>query len=166
VRAGEEMDSPAPKAMGRALKVLTALAVIVAVTFVCTGVALAATVMSTGLVTVSVQQDGPEGHRLFVPVPALALDLGLGIAAVAMPADELERIREEARPFAPALRSVARELERCPDATLVEVVTDHESVRVVKRGSGFVIDVDAEDGQVRVALPARSLTRVAAFLDA
>lgn len=152
--------------MGRLARVLTALAVAVAVTFMGTGVALAATVMATGVVTVSVQEEGPEGHRIFVPVPALALDLGLGIAALAIPAQELERMREEARPFAPALREMARELERCPDATLVEVVTDHESVRVVKRGSGFVIDVDAEDGQVRVALPARTLSRVAAFLDA
>lgn len=150
--------------MGGFARVLTALAVAVAVTFLGTGVALAATVMSTGVVTVSVQEDGPQGHRIFVPVPALALDLGLGIAAMAVPAGELERIREEARPFVPALGSLARELERCPDATLVEVVTDRESVRVVKRGSSFLVDVDAEDGKVRVALPARSLTRVASFL--
>lgn len=150
--------------MGRFARVLTALVVAVAVTFLGTGVALAATVMSTGMVTVSVQEDGPQGHRIFVPVPALVLDLGLGIAMLAMPAEELERIREEARPFAPALGSIARELERCPDATLVEVESDRESVRVVKRGGTFVVDVDAEDGQVRVALPARSLTRVAAFL--
>jgi hypothetical protein len=39
-------------------------------------------------------------------------------------------------------------------------------VRVVKRGSSLVIDVDAEDGQVRLALPARTLTRVARFLSA
>lgn len=150
--------------MGRLARVLTALAVAFAVTFVGTGVALAATVMSTGVVTVSVQEEGPEGHRMFVPVPALALDLGLAIAALAIPAEELERVREEARPFAPALGQIARELERCPDATLVEMVSDRESVRVVKRGAGFVIDVDSPDGQVRVALPARSLTKVAAFL--
>ena len=152
--------------MGRLARVLTALAVAVAVTFMGTGVALAATVMSTGVMTVSVQEQGPHGHRIFVPVPALALDLGLGLAALAMPAGELERMREEARPFAPALAQIARELERCPDATLVEVVTDRESIRVTKRGGGFVIDMDAEDGKVRVALPARSLTRVASFLGA
>jgi hypothetical protein len=152
--------------MGRAARVLTALAVAIAVTFLATGVALAATVMSTGVVTVSVQEDGPEGHRVFVPVPALALDLGLALATLAVPADELDRIRAEARPFAPALRDLARELERCPDAVLVDMVSDRESVRVTKRGNGFVIDVDSEEGQVRVALPARSLSRVAAFLDA
>lgn len=151
--------------MGRLARILTALAVAVAVTFMGTGVALAATVMSTGVVTVSVQESGPEGHRIFVPVPAVALDLGLGLAALAIPADELERMREEARPFAPALEELGRELEECPDATLVEVVTDHESVRVMKRGNGFVVDVNADDGQVRVALPARTLTRVAAFLN-
>lgn len=150
--------------MGGVARVLVALIVAFAVIFVGTGVALAATVLSTGVVTVSVQEDGPEGHRIFVPVPALVLDLGLGLADLAVPAGELERLREEARPFAPTLANVARELERCPDATLVEVVSDRESVRVTKRGGGFVVDVDAEDGQVRVALPARSLTKVAAFL--
>lgn len=152
--------------MGRAARVLTALGVAFAMLFVGTGVALAATVAATGIVTVQVEETGPDGVRLFVPVPAAVLDLGLGIATLAIPAEELARVRAEAAPFHDALAAIARGLEECPDATLVEVVTDRESVQVTKRGGTLTIDVDADDGRVRVALPARTLTKVARFLGA
>lgn len=152
--------------MGRAARVATALGVAFAMLFVGTGVALAATVAASGIVTVRLQESGPDGVRLFVPVPAAALDLGLGVATLAIPAGELARLRAEAAPYQGALAAVARGLEECPDATLVEVVTDRESVRVTKRGGTLVVDVDADDGRVRVALPARSLTKVARFLGA
>lgn len=150
--------------MGRLARVLVALTVAFVMVFLGTGVALAATVMATGVVTVSVDENGPGGNRVFVPVPAIALDLGLGIAAMAIPPAELARMRAEVGPYAPMLLEVARELEKCPDATLVEVVSDRETVRVVKRGGGFVIHVDSPDGQVRVAVPAATLSKVARFL--
>lgn len=152
--------------MGRAARVLTALGVAFAMLFVGTGVALAATVATSGVVTVRIQETGPDGVRLFIPVPAAALDLGLGVVTLAIPTVELARLRAEAAPYQPALAAAARGLEECPDATLVEVLTDRESVRVTKRGGTLVIDVDADDGRVRVALPARSLTKVARFLGA
>lgn len=152
--------------MGRLARVLVALTVAFAMVFLGTGVALAATVMTTGLVTVSVQESGPEGTDLFVPIPAITLDLGLGIASLAIPPEERARMRAEVAPYASALREIARELEEIPDATLVEVVSDRESVRVTKRGGTFVIDVDSPDGEVHVALPAASLSKVVRFLSA
>lgn len=152
--------------MGRAARILTALGVAFAMLFVGTGVALAATVAASGIVTIRVQESGPDGVRLFVPVPAAALDLGLGVATLAIPAGELARLRAEAAPYHEALDALARGLEDCPDATLVEVVTDRESVRVTKRGGTLVVDVDADDDRVRVALPARTLTKVVRFLGA
>jgi hypothetical protein len=150
--------------MGTLARILVALTVAFAMVFVGTGVALATTVMTTGLVTVSVAEGGPDGTDVFVPVPAIALDLGLGIAALAMPPEERERLRAEVAPYAPALREIADELEEMPDATLVEVVTDRESVRVEKRGRSFRIDVDSPDGQVHVTLPAATLSKVVRFL--
>ncbi len=152
--------------MGRFARVFIALAVAVAIVFLGVGVALAATVAHSGMVTVQVHETGPQGTHVFVPVPAAAVDLGLGIAAVAMPADERARLREQIAPYRPALAAIARELERCPDATLVDVRSDSQTVRVVKRGASFVIDVDAPDGQVHVALPARTLSKIAGFLGA
>ena len=151
--------------MGTVARIVVALTVACAMVLLGTGVALAAAVASTGVVTVDVREEGPSGTRLLVPVPALLLDLGLGVADLAVPREELARIRAEVRPYAPGIHDLARELERCPDATLVEVTSERESVRVTKRDATFVVDVDSPDGQVRVVLPARTLTRVARFLE-
>ncbi len=152
--------------MGGLARVFVALTVAFAMVFVGTGVALAATVMTTGVVTVSIEESGPQGTDLFVPVPAIALDLGLGIASIAIPPEERARMRAEVAAYVPALREMAHELEEIPDATLVEVVSDRESVRVIKRGGNFVIDVDSPDGKVHVALPAATLSKVVRFLSA
>jgi hypothetical protein len=152
--------------MGRLARIAIALTLAVAVFFAGTGVALAATVMATGVVTVRVAEGGPDGTNLYLPVPAILIDLGFGVAEIAVPRDELERMRDEVAPYAPMLRTVADELERCPDAVLVDVVTNTESVQVTKRGGTFLVEVDAEDAHVRVAFPARTMSRVARFLDA
>ncbi|MGD2115862.1 MAG: hypothetical protein PVG07_12455, partial [Acidobacteriota bacterium] len=115
--------------MGRLARIAIALTLAVAVFFAGTGVALAATVMATGVVTVRVDEGGPDGTNLYLPVPAILIDLGFGVAEVAVPRDELARMRDEVAPYAPMLRTVADELERCPDAVLVDVVTNTESVQ-------------------------------------
>ncbi len=151
--------------MGRFARVFIALAVAVAIVFLGVGVALAATVAHSGMVTVQVHETGPQGTHVFVPVPAAAVDLGLGIASFAMPAAERARIAEQIAPYRPALAAMVRELEKCPDATLVDVKSDRQTVRVVKRGARFVIDVNAPDGQVHVAVPAHTVSKIADFLD-
>lgn len=150
--------------MGRVTRVFVALTVAVAVLFVGTGMALAATVVSSGVVTVRVNEGGPEGAHVFVPVPAALIDVGLAIAAIAMPPEERARMREEVAPYQPTIAALARELERCPDAVLVEVDTDGQHVRVTKRGGTFLIDVETDEESVAVAVPARVLTKVARFL--
>jgi len=152
--------------MGRLARIAVALTVAVAVFFAGTGVALAATVIHSGVVTVRVHENGPDGTNLFIPLPAALVDLALGIAELAMPAEDLAQVRSEAAPYQPTLRAVARELERCPDAVLVNVQTNDESVHVVKRGGTFLVEVEAPDAHVRVAFPARTVARVARFLDA
>ncbi len=151
--------------MGRLARIAIALTVAVAVFFAGTGVALAATVVSSGVVTVRVHETGPDGTNLYVPVPAALLDLALGIAEVALPAKDLAQMRTEAAPYQPMIRTMARELERCPDAMLVNVMTNDESVQVTKRGGTFVVQVDAPDAHVHVAFPAHTVARVARFLD-
>lgn len=152
--------------MGRLARIAIALTVAVAVVFAGTGVALAATVASSGVVTVRVHDTGPDGTSVYVPFPAALLELALGIAEVAVPAEELAQMRAEAAPYQPMLRTIARELEECPDAVLVDVLTDEESVHVSKRGGTFLVQVEAPDAHVRVAFPARMLAKVARFLDA
>jgi hypothetical protein len=151
--------------MGRFTRIVIALSVAALTVFLSVGVALAATVVHSGMVTVQVHEAGPQGTHVFVPVPAAAVDLGLGIASFALPAEERARIEEQIAPYRPALAAMVRELERCPDATLVDLQSDRQTVRVVKRGERFVIDVDAPDGQVHVAVPAHTVSKIAGFLD-
>jgi len=151
--------------MGRLARISIALFLAVTVFFAGTGIALAATVMTSGVVTVRVDQPGPDGVDLYLPVPAVLIDLGLGIAQIAMPAEEIARVRADIAPYQPMLRTLAQELERCPDAVLVDMVSDQESVQVTKKDRTFLVVVDAEDAHVRIAFPDRTVAKVARFLE-
>jgi hypothetical protein len=149
----------------RLTRIFVAMLVAVAVTVVGTTTVVAATVVTSGVATVQIHDDGPDGVDLYLPMPAALLDLGLAVATVAMPADELAQIRAETAEFAPTVRALADELERMPDAVLVSVVTDDESVQVEKRGHHFHVSVDGSQGErIRVSLPAKSIGKVARFL--
>lgn len=119
---------------------------------------LATTVAATGTITVKVHEPS-EDLDLFIPVPALLVDLALFAAPYVIPAEELAEVRREIDPYREAIRSVADELEDCPDAVLVEVKSDREQVRISKKGRSFHIDVDSADGDVEVKVPARLLGR-------
>lgn len=127
-------------------------------------VALAGTVAATGTITVAVVEHASDGTRIWIPVPALLADLGLMAVGVLAPAEALDEVRRETGEFLPVLREVARELERLPDATLVEVETDGETVRVRKVGGDFEIDVRSRDVDVSVQVPARLFGRTLALL--
>lgn len=151
--------------MGRLARIAIALCLAVTVFFAGTGIALAATVMTSGVVTVRVDQAEADGVDLYLPVPAALIDLGLGIARIAIPAEEIARVRADVAPYQPMLRTLAEELESCPDAVLVDMVSDHESVQVTKKNRTFLVEIDAEDAHVRVAFPDRTIAKVARFLD-
>lgn len=148
----------------RFTRLAVALAVALAVTVAGAGTALAASVVTSGVVTVQVDEGGPDGTDLYLPMPAALVDFGLGVAALAMPADEMARMRREMEPYAPTIQGLADELERMPDAVLVEVTSDRDHVTVEKRGGHFVIDVDSDDAQVHVTVPARTISRVVEFV--
>lgn len=147
-------------------RILVALTIAFVVVVIGSSVAVATTVAATGMVTVQVDSDDPGTPDLWIPMPALVLDLGLGIAEIAMPADERAALRAEMAEVTPYLRTLGRELIAMPDATLVSVESDREQVSIVKRGRNFHIDVQDDDGtSVRVSVPARSIGSLARFLD-
>lgn len=116
--------------------------------------------MATGGVAVC-DVDTPE-VSLKVPVPARLMDVGLLVARFAIPEEELRQIRHEAGPYAPMVEAVLENLADLPDGTvLVSVETDSESVLIYREGSSFVIDVESDDADVQVTLPARALRRLA-----
>ncbi|MEL7059079.1 MAG: hypothetical protein AAGN46_03520 [Acidobacteriota bacterium] len=111
-------------------------------------VTLAATVAVTGFVTVEIED--AAGGEIFLPMPALVADLGLALAPRLLPAEA----RRELAPFRQALRSIADDIDDCPDATLLEVIDRGERVTFAKEGRSLVLRVEGDE-QVTVAMPSR-----------
>lgn len=116
---------------------------------------LGATVVATGVATVQVSEAGPDGMNLWIPVPALLMDVAVAALPRLMPAHEMDDVRREIGPYLPMLREFTDAIEDLPSATLVEVESRHEHVRVAKRGRNFEVTVHGPDGDVRVSVPAR-----------
>ena len=124
------------------------------------GVALAASVVSDGMIQIRVTEHTPDGVDLYIPVPAAVVNWALSLAPMVIPAEELAEIRREMAPFRDALGEVADEIENMPSTVLVKVETDHERVEVVKDGGSFDITVDSSDADVEVSVPAHLISRV------
>ncbi len=122
--------------------------------------AFGAAVAATGTVTVRVHERGDDGVRLYIPVPALLIDLAVFAAPHLMPDDALAEVRAEIEPFRDGLEAVAEELEACPQGVLVDVRTPDEHVRVTRSWRSFEVEVDSEDADVRVSVPARLVSRM------
>lgn len=150
--------------MRRALKIFVILFATGALILAASGVVLAASVARGGIMTVAVEEHSSEGVSFVVPVPAVLVEVGLSTLPLWMPDEEMAQIRRELAPWQASLREVARELERCPDATLVRVETDREQVLVRKTGRHLKVDVHSDDADVRVSLPADAFSRVLAAL--
>ncbi len=122
--------------------------------------AFATAVAATGTVTVSVHERGDDGVRLYLPIPALLVDLAVLAAPWVVPHDALAEARHEIAPFRDGLELLAEELEDCPRGVLVDVQTGDEHIRVTRGWRSFEVEVDSEDADVRVSVPARLASRL------
>lgn len=146
--------------MRKIFRVFVILLIAGTVLFASTGVALAAAVVHSGVITVSVVDHSNGGTRIFVPVPAALVNLGVDTLPLWMPAEERRQMQTELAPYREHLLALGRELAEMPDTTLVEVETDDEHVRVIKEGDTFRVIVDSPDADVRVSIPAHFFHRV------
>jgi hypothetical protein len=118
---------------------------------------LVAAAYSMGTVTVSVENKKPDGPHVYVPVPAVAIPLGMRFA----PAEDLAGAATQVRPWLPAIKAASEELARCPNTTLAEVTSAEEKVRIIKDGDSIVIDVDSPEENVHVSVPLETAYTVA-----
>ena len=121
--------------------------------------ALGATVAATGTVTVQVHERGPDGVRLYIPLPALLIDAAVALAPLVIPEEDLAEARREIAPYRDGLEALAAELEGMPSGVLADVRSGGERVRITKTWRSFEIDVESDDADVHVAVPARLLSR-------
>ena len=95
-------------------------------------------------------------------VPATVVSVGMHL----MPKDQLNHTTEQVRPFLPALREVAKELEKYPNVELVDVTDARDHVRVAMEDGKLRIDAVSWDGDVvHLSVPARVLRDVADELE-
>jgi hypothetical protein len=118
-------------------------------------------VYSEGAVTVYVHEK-PQGTRIWLPVPALLVEAGMSF----VPDGDLRKASRQIRPWLPAIQAASAELERCPDATLVEVKDSKEHVLISKHGDTLRIDVEDDSDTVHIALPVGLVNSLAHQLEA
>ncbi|HEX9735768.1 MAG TPA: hypothetical protein VGG06_27730 [Thermoanaerobaculia bacterium] len=111
----------------------------------------------TGFVTVEVYEE--DGTNLYIPVPALLFDVAIFVAPMVMPDEALADARREIAPYREALVTLAEELEDCPSGVLVDYRGNDERVQISKGWRSFKVDVDSDDTEVHVKVPARLMSR-------
>lgn len=143
-------------------KVLLVLGLLYAVFVATAAYAFYAIVLRPGAIYVNVREGGHHGSRVNVRVPASFANAGIRLAGFAarhgdwscVHHDEhLAFAHSEADEWRPFVRAVADELDRMPDATLVEIDSWDDRVRILKRNGGLVIEVQGGRDHVRVTVP-------------
>jgi len=126
------------------------------------GVALATVVvMKDGLIEVNVQEHHKGGDHVHLYVPATVATWGVHLAPE-------EKLREHLRNHRQDLgiaRVVLSELEKLPDASLVEVDSPKEHVHVQVRFGNLTVDVEDPGETVHVSMPIRAARKVVEDLE-
>jgi hypothetical protein len=104
---------------------------------------------NAGAVRVSVDEKRPKGDHVHLFVPAIVVPMALGF----VPSKNFHVHDNDVHQWLPTLKAVSEELDRCPDATLVEVTSPDEHVKISKRGNSMYIDVDDPGETVHVSFP-------------
>jgi hypothetical protein len=150
--------------MSRTTKVLLLLASVPVLCLLAVGTVIAAPTFGTGLtfevVHVRVEEKRPGGIHLSLPVPAALVDAGLRLALSHSAGDPGLELSTEARRALPVLRELTAALADTADATLVEVRSGREEVRVAKRGDQLKVTVRSVDADVDLSVPVALLPRV------
>lgn len=119
--------------------------------------ALLALVAGTGVLVVDVQESGPDGHHLVVPVPLLLAQTAValvprGRAEVDLPPDFREHLL--------AAEKLIEALAAAPDGELVGVEDRQEQVRVAKVGDTLQVRVHGPREDVSVNVPLGMVTEI------
>ena len=116
-----------------------------------------ATIAITGFITVEVYEE--DGVNLFIPVPAILFDVAVAAAPMVIPDEAMEEARREIAPYQDALITIADELKDAPSGVVVDYQGNGESFQLTKTWRSYQIDVDTDDTEVHVKMPARLMSR-------
>lgn len=114
-----------------------------------------------GVIRVDVDESRHGGEHVHFWLPATTVSAGLRLT----PKHYLERASEHARPYLPLIRVVAKELEKHPNAELVDVVDSEKHVRIAMVEGKLHVDAVGEGDTVHLVIPAETLRDVADRLE-
>ena len=119
-------------------------------------------VFREGVIRVDVDENRDGGSHVHFWVPATVVSGGLRV----VPRHYIQHAAEQARPYLPVIREVAKELEKYPNAELVDVQSaNHEHVRISIRDGKLYIDAVDQQNDVHVAVPTETICDVADRLE-
>ena len=118
-------------------------------------------VFHEGVIRVDVDETRAGGSHVHFWVPATAVSGGLRV----VPRHYIQQAAEQSRPYLPVLREVAKELEKYPDAELVEVQGNDQHVRISVRNGKVYIDAVDKENNVHVSVPTETIADVADRLE-
>lgn len=115
-----------------------------------------------GLLRVDVDESHRNGSHVHLWVPAAMVPMAMHF----VPRRKMLEVGEKAGPFMPLVHAVAKELQRYPEAELVEVIDGEQHVRIRTHNGSLLIDVDEPGEQVHVACPLATIDDVSRELAA
>jgi hypothetical protein len=115
-------------------------------------VALLASVASLGIVVVDVNEGGPRGHHVVVPLPLVLAQAAVAISP-AIADQKLQIPDPEALRGMKVARGVLEALAKGPDGELVRVEDHREQVVITKQGRTLHVHVQNAKENVTVNVP-------------
>ena len=135
----------------------------VALGFCATMVAAGVYVFHEGVIRVDVDEHQARGSHVHFWVPATVVATGMHF----VPPEKMREAAAQVRPYLPVLREVSKELQKYPDAELVDVESAEDHVHIAMVNGKLRIDAVSEDGDVvHLSVPAQVLSDVADELEA
>jgi hypothetical protein len=113
-----------------------------------------------GVIRVDVDEYRSGGSHVHLWVPAAVVPVALRFA----PKDHLQDTAENIKPWIPTIRQLAKELEKYPEANLVEVVDGTDHVQIRTHAGKLQIDVREPGESVHVAVPISTLEDISVQL--
>ena len=109
-----------------------------------------------------VEEEHGTSRHVHVWVPAAVVPLALHV----VPRHYLEDAAANAGPWLPTIQALARELEKYPEAELVDVRDHDQHIHAHTHHGTLLIDVDGPDENVHVACPLITIEHVSRELAA
>jgi hypothetical protein len=118
-------------------------------------------VFHEGVMRVDVDESRSGGSHVHFWVPATTVSLGLRV----VPRRYLEKAAAQSRPYLPELRELSKELEKYPNAELLDVKQSSEHVHLAVRNGKLYLDAVSNTDTVHVSFPTETLVDLADRLE-